>query len=420
MSVARRSSPEIERTLDLLAPFHIEAWATLTILAVWLLLGLLDQAYAASNAALVVVVGAVACLVGGRLGELRIWQATVLVPGYGQSLFLLCLVATGSATALGALWSWWLGNPLPAIGPALLIAGAATVVGMRTPAAPLVMMVLSLVPAIALFLGVAMYLGFTMSFDFSDVWVQLGALGGAGLIALRIRRSLVRPATRSRQAVQPSIPFGRFPTEDFKVGALGVGGTLCVLVPLWYWLPDMLEFFRMVWFLSLGSTLLSAWFTLHVQLSRDWTFGIAAHRKDLGRRVGVRLVCLSLPALVLGTLVAAVHAFLSGTEGGFLFDDVLIIQAVAVTSFVALCGTTRRLPPSSRARFFIGIPWMALTGMACAALAFPEYPAWAHSLLVLAVIGAGTLAVVVGGPAVARAEILSEAPFPPGLGGRAG
>lgn len=32
----------------------------------------------------------------------------------------------GSATALGTLWSWGLGNPLPAIGPALLVALAAT------------------------------------------------------------------------------------------------------------------------------------------------------------------------------------------------------------------------------------------------------------------------------------------------------
>ena len=410
MSVARRSSLGIERTLDLLASFYIEAWAALPTLAAWLLLALLDRAYAATNAVLVLVVGAVACLVGGRLGELRVWPATVLVPGYGQSLFLLCLATVGSATALGALWSWWLGNPLPAIGPALLIALAATVVAMRIPAALAVVMVLSFAPVIALFLGVALYLGFARSFDLSDVWIQLGAFAGAGLIALQIRRALLRPATRLRQVGQLPVAFG--PTEDFKVGVASVGGVLCVLVPLWYWMPHMLEFFfSMLWFFSLGSALLSSWFTLHVQLCRDWTFGIATHRKELGRRVGVRLVWLSLPSLVLGTLVAVIHAFLPGTEDGLLFDDVLIVQSVTVASFVALCAVTRRLPPSQPSRFLIGIPWMALTGAVCAALAFQEYTAWAHSLLVLAVIGAGALAVVVGGPALARAEILSEAPI---------
>ena len=412
MSVTRRSPPWMDRPLDLLASFRIEAWAALPVLAVWLLLALLDRAYAASNAVLVLVVGAIACLVGGRLGELRVWPATVLVPGYGQSLFLLCLAAAGSATALGALWSWWLGNPMPAIGPALLIALAATVVAMRIPAALTVVMVLSLGPVFALFLGVAFSLGYARSFDLSDVWTQLGALGGAGLIALRIRRSLVRPVIRPRHAGQPPVGFGRFPTEDLKVSAVSIGGTLCVLVALWYWLPHWLEFcFLIVWLGSFGNVLLSWWFTVHVQLSRDWTFGIAEHRKELGRRAAVRLVWISLPWLVLGTAFAVVHAIATNSEYEFLLDDVLIIQSVTVASFVVLCGTTRRLPPSRPLVFFAGVPWIGLTGAACIALTFLDYTAWAHAVLVLAVIGAGALAVVVGGPALARAEILREAPI---------
>lgn len=409
---AGRSSPGIERTLDLLGSFYIEAWAALPVLAVWLLLALLDRTYAASNTALVVVVGAVACLVGGRLGELRVWPATVLVPGYGQSLFLLCLAAAGSATALGALWSWWLGNPVPAVGPALLFALAATVIGMRIPAALTVVMVSSLGPVFALFLGGAFYLGYARSFDPSDVWTQLGAFGGAGLIALRIRRSLVRPVIRPRHDGQPPVGFGRFPTEDLKVSAVGIGGPLCVLVALLYWLPHWLEFFFLiVWMGSFGNVLLSWWFTVHVQLSRDWTSGIAEHRAELGRRAGVRLVWISLPWLVLGTAFAVVHAIATNAEYEFLLDDVLIIQSVTVASFVVLCGTTRRLPPSRPLVFFAGVPWIGLTGAACIALTFLDYTAWAHAVLVLAVVGAGALAVVVGGPALARAEILREAPI---------
>lgn len=420
MSVARRSSPGIERTLDLLASFHIEAWAALPILAVWLLLPLLDRAYAASNVVLVLVVGAIGCLVGGRLGELRVWPATVLVPEYAQSLFLLCLAATGSATALGALWSWWLGNPLPAIGPALLIASAATWGAMRIPAVAVVAMVVSLAPVFPLWLAVAASLGLAMPFDLSGVWIQLGALGGVGLVTLGIRRALVRPAVRPRQDEQPPVGFGRFPTEDLRVSAGGIGGLLCVMVAVWYWLPHWLEFcFLMTWLVSLGNTLLSWWFTAHVQLSRDWTFGIAAHRQELGRRAGVRLIWLSLPWLVLGMAFAVIHALATNAEDELLFDDVLIIQSVTIASFAVLCRATRRLPPARPLSFFVGVPWMGLTGAACVALTFLDYTAWAHSVLVLAVVGAGALAVGVGGPALARAELLSDTPIAAGFGGRA-
>ena len=86
-----RWSAEIRRTLEPLRSFGIEAWVTIPIVALWFALSALDRAVAASDAVLLCVVGAVACLVGGRLGELRAWPATVLVPRYGRSLFLLGL-----------------------------------------------------------------------------------------------------------------------------------------------------------------------------------------------------------------------------------------------------------------------------------------------------------------------------------------
>lgn len=161
---------EIRRIFEPLRSFRIEAWATIPILAFWLALSALDSGFAASDTVLLCVVGAIACLVGGRLGELGRWPATVLVPRYGQSLFLLCLTSAGSATALGALWSWWLGNPVPAIGPALLIAVGAMVGAMRIPAILVVATVLPFTPILALFLPLA------MSFDLSAFWCQLGAI----------------------------------------------------------------------------------------------------------------------------------------------------------------------------------------------------------------------------------------------------
>ena len=404
---------EIRRIFEPLRSFRIEAWATIPILAFWLALSALDRSFAARDTVLLCVVGAVACLVGGRLGELRGWPATVLVPWYGQSLFLLCLTTAGSATALGALWSWWLGNPFPAIGPVLLVAMAAFVGAMRIPSVVVVTTVLSFTPLLVLFLP------FAMSFDLSGVWFQLGALAGVGLISRRLRRALTLPPDRFRQLRQPPVAFGRFPSEDLKMSAASIGGTLLLLVPVWVWAPQWLDYlFVMAWFLALGNTLFSSWFTVHVQLSRDWTFGIAADRKDLGRRAGVRLLWLSLPSLVIGMVVAGIHALLSTGGDRLLFDDVLIVQSVTVASFAALCGVTRRLPPSQPFRFIVGVPWMGLTGGACAALTFLDYTAWTYAALVLAVVGAGIFAVGLGGVTLARAQTLCEAPIQPGFSGQ--
>ena len=417
-----RWSADVRRTLEPLRSFRIEAWATIPIVAFWLALSVLDRSFGASDAVLLCVVGTVATLLGGRLGELIGWPATVLVPRYGQSLFLLCLTTAGSATALGALWSWWLGNPVPAIGPALLIAVAAIVGAMRIPSLVVVVTVLSFTPLLALFLALAKrFVGVApdVSFDFSGVWFQLGAFAGVGLVALRLRRTLTLPPNRFRQLRQQPVAFGRFPSEDLNVSAASIGGTLLLLVPLWYWAPHLFDFlFVMAWFLALANPLLASWFTVHVQLSRDWTFGIAADRRDLGRRAGVRLLWMSLPSLVLGMMVAGIHAIFSRAEDGLLFDDILIVQSMAVASFAALWGVTRRLPPSQFFRFLIGVPWMGLTGGACAALTHLDDTAWAYSALVLAVVGAGIFAVGVGGSALARAEILSEAPIQPGFSGQ--
>ena len=410
--VLERWPARIRRTFEPLRSFSIAAWGTIPIVLVWLVLSGLDRAIAASNAVLVCVVGAVACLVGGRLGELRAWPATVLVPRYGQSLFLLCLATAGSATALGAFWSWWLGNPFPAIGPALLVAVAAIVGAMRIPAAIVVALVLPFAPLLAVVLA------FAMSFDLSGVWFQLGAFAGFGVLALRLRRDLMLPPTRFRQVGQPPVAFGRSPSKDLQAAVLNGAGSLCVLVPLWYWLGEVAEMLIVVaWITCLGSTLLSWRLTVHIQLSREWTFGIAEDRKDLGRRAAARGVWMSLPWLVLGTLAALVHSFVKSPGEGLLFDELLVIQAVAVASIAAL-GSMGRMPPSPPSGFFVGVLGVGSMGAACAILTFLDYAPWAHAVLVVALVVATIVALRVGGSALARAEILSEAPVQPGFSGQ--
>ncbi|MDE0419619.1 MAG: hypothetical protein OXK76_01855 [Gammaproteobacteria bacterium] len=414
-----RWSAETRPTIELLRSFRMEAWATIPIVASWLALSGLDRTVAASNAVLLCVVGAIACLVGGRLGALRGWPATALVPRYGQSLFLLCLATAGSATAFGVLWSWWLGNPFPAIGPVLLVALATTLGAMGISSIQVVVFVLPLAVVLATWVGLATVLSPGLSLPGSglaDVRIQLGALAGSWLLALRTKRALTQPAAPKRQA-QPTI--GTWPAEDLRTGAVVLAGTLCVIVPLWYWIPSAFEFvFVLAWWNSLVNMLLSSFFTAHIHISRDRLLGIAAHRKHLGHRFGVRLAWISVVWLVLGTAIAAIHAFAKSAEDGFLFDEVLAIQSITVASFAVLCRATRRLPPSARDRFLIGVPWMALTGGACFPLALLDYSAWAQAVLVIAVIGAGALAMGFGGPALARVEVLSEEPVSLGLSGR--
>ena len=394
----------LRRTFEPLRSLRIAAWGTVPLVVFWLALSAFDREFAASNAVLLFVVGAVACLVGGRLGELRAWPATVLVPRYGRSLFLLSLATAGSTTALGALWSWWLGNPFPAIGPALLIAVAVTMGAMRVPMAIVVAMVL-VAPLLALVLS------FAMSFDLSEAWFQLGAFAGFGLLALRLRHALVLPAKRFRQVGQPPVAFGRFPTEDLRMSAASITGTLVVLVPLWYWAPGWFDFlFEIVWFLSLGNILLSWRFMVHVELAREWTFGIAEDRKDLGRRAAVRGVCITLPSLVLGILVGVAHSFVRSPEEGLLFDELLVIHSVALISIGALCNMSET-PPSQLSRFFVAVLGLGSMAAACVTLTVLHYPPWAHAVLAVVLVVAVIVAVRVGGSALARAEILSEVPI---------
>ena len=103
-------------------------------------------------------------------------------------------------------------------------------------------------------------------------------------------------------------------------------------------------------------------------------------------------------------------------EEGLLFDEVLVIQSVAVAFIAALCSMSQ-VPPSQLSRFFVAVLGLGSMGAACAALTFLEYTPWAHAVLVVALVVATIVAVRVGGSALARAEILSDAPIQPGFSG---
>ena len=204
--------------------------------------------------------------------------------------------------------------------------------------------------------------------------------------------------------------------EDLRKGVSGAAYALGMLVLMWYFFPRTAGpfFFMLLWFSTLGGAVCNWWeSTVHVQLSRDWIFGVAQDRKELGRRAAARVVWMSLPWLVLGTGWSAIHAFARAPAEGLLLDEVLIVHSSALLIATLLCLVTGRLPPSVHYRRCAGILLMGMGGGVCGYFTFFEYHSWDYAVLVLALIGTAVLTVFLGGRALARAEILTEIPVPP-------
>ena len=182
----------------------------------------------------------------------------------------------------------------------------------------------------------------------SHVWIQLAVLVGVGLILPGTRRALAPPTAGIDRAVQSPIRFGNFAREDLRKGASDAAQALGMLILMWYFFPKSIEMiFLSVWLVSYGSAVLNWWeCTVHVQLSRDWIFGIAQDREQLGRRAAARVVWMSLPWLVLGTGWSGIHAFATAPAEGFFLKEVLLVHIAALLVATVLCHLTRRLPPS--------------------------------------------------------------------------
>ena len=413
----------LKPTVEVLRSFHPEAWPVFAVLLAWLIVASLYPFFAASNAMLVFAVGSLGYLVGSRIGQLAVWSGGIVVPRYIGSLFALCVWGVALATLLTGLVCWSLGNPAPAVAPAMLVGAAAMRRAIRRPFAPWGVAVWWAILAFATLCGAAfdgarqpMVQLAHASSALSHVWIQLGALVGVGLIVPGTRRAMVLPTTGIDRAVQSPIGFGSLSREDLRKGVSGAAYALGMLVLMWYFFPRIAGefFFMLLWFSTLGGAVCNWWeSTVHVQLSRDWIFGVAQHRKELGRRAAARVVCMSLPWLVLGTGWSAIHAFATAPAEGLLLDEVLIVHSSALLSATSLCLVTGRLPPSVPYRRWAGLLLMGLGAGVCGYLTFFEYHSWDYAVLVLALIGTAVLTVFLGGRALARAEILTEIPVPP-------
>ena len=412
----------LKPTVEVLRSFHPEVWPVFAVLLAWLIVASRYPFFAASNAMLVFAVGSLGYLVGSRIGQLAVWSGGIVVPRYIGSLFALCVWGVALATLLTGLACWSLGNPAPAVAPAMLVGAAAMRLAIRRPVAPWGVAIWWAILAFATLCGAAfdgvrqplVQLAHASS-ALSHAWIQLGALVGLGLIVPGTRRAMALPTTGIDRAVQSPIGFGSLSREDLRKGVSEAAYALGALVLMWYFFPRIAGefYFMLLWFSTLGGAVCNWWeSTVHVQLSRDWIFGVAQDRKELGRRAAARVVWMSLPWLVLGTGWSAIHAFARAPAEGLLLDEVLIVHSSALLGVTSLCLVTGRLPPSVPYRRWAGILLMGLGGGVCGYFTFFEYHSWDYVVLVLALIGSAVLTVFLGGRALARAEILTEIPVP--------
>lgn len=402
--------------IGVLGSFLPDVWPALVVLCTWLFMAALYPFFAASNAMLVFTVGSLAYLVGSRVGQLGVWSGGILVPGYTGSLFVLCVSGVVLPTVLTGLVCWSLGNSVPAVAPAMLVGAVMMRSAIRRPVPPSGVGIWWVILAFATLCGAAfagarqplVQLAHATSV-LSHAGVQLTALVGAGLIVPGAHRALARTTTVIDRTVPSPIGFGVAPVEDLRNGARNAATALGMIVLIWYFFPKTAEvMFLVFWFVSLCGTVSDWWeSTVHVQLSRNWIFGIARDRNDLGRRAAARVVWMSLPWLVLGSGWSGIHALLTASGDAFFLKEVLLMQIAALLVATSLCHLTRRLPPSFPCRTGVVALLMGLGGGSCAYFAY-DHHATGYATLFLALIGAAMLTVFVGGHALARAEILSE------------
>lgn len=402
--------------IGVLGSFLPDVWPVLVVLCTWLFMAALYPFFAASNAMLVFTVGSLAYLVGSRVGQLGVWSGGILVPGYTGSLFVLCISGVVLPTLLAGLASWSLGNSLPAVAPATLVGAVMMRSAIRRPVPPSGIGIWWVILAFATLCGAAfagarqplVQLAQVTSI-LSHAWIQLPALVGTGLIVPGVSRAVARATTVIDRTDRSTMGFGDAPLADLRNGARDAATALGMIVLIWCFFPKTAEgMFLIVWLLSLCGTVSDWWeSTVHVQLSRNWIFGMARDRNDLGRRAAARVVWMSLPWLVLGSGWSGIHALVTASAEAFLLKEVLLMQIAALVIATSLCHLTRRLPPSFPCRTGVVALLVGLGGGSCAYFAY-DHHATSYAMLIPALIGAALLTVFVGGRALARAEILSE------------
>lgn len=177
------------KTLETLRAFQRDCWHAIACLAVgWLLVQDVTgdgQFNANSNVVLLGVVGWFGWQLHHRLFLVRLGPHPALTPDLERSTMLACLFLVGSVALGGAVFCWWSGNRIPALGPSVLL-GVVILTGVhRIHAARIVKRLLQFGALGVVVLAVAEdeHLRTVARYAewLSDPWLQIGSLVVAAL-----------------------------------------------------------------------------------------------------------------------------------------------------------------------------------------------------------------------------------------------
>lgn len=356
---------------------------------------------------------------GAGATALASWPNRILTPGYANSLFtmltvFLCFVAV-SCAALAVL----AGNPMPAVGPALLAGSALTYAFLLGVGRPPNAMVGFVVVACNPYLLIASFLGLhEVFFRFlSDPWVQFLALVLAGFVLLLIKRHLHSPdfqpapvsePFRMRSLQEPHgslVPYGSYAktiAKELGYGSILVGVALVLLIVDAGFIATLVFVTACVSIAALRTILLCD--NIHRFVHLYWLVGAAESRSGLGRWCAKTVLIRTLawlPAGLVGTCLLA-----PSSKPIALANMLLLVQAAIFLQILLLFARVKLVPVAS-ARYVLSmvvpgfvVLWSALTTL------LVELPVPVTAGLVLGVIGTGALTIVCVRRTVAAAGIV--------------
>ena len=322
--------------------------------AVWLLL-CAGVAYVDFDVWLCIAMLYTGFSIGGWIGELRRWPGFVLIPGFSQRLFVLCLAIIVIVVLILSVASWYSGSSSPVAGPALLLGLLAACVGAewskwRGPVwflAPLLFMV--------------PFVFATFAIDFTQFearpWLrvvsrldaQLAAIAMAIWVAAALKRLIAAPADEKRMPVRGDMAetavqrvlgmTTSLPIHGVKfITTWRVMAKLSLLIASVAFAMDLL--FQLMIRLSGGHQYGVIWSTFAIILwptamMNDgvdfrcaWLAGVGRTRRGLALRVVARVILAgALPMLAFLLALEAVRSSVTGVRP--LFELLLIAQVLA-------------------------------------------------------------------------------------------
>ncbi|MCY4059866.1 MAG: hypothetical protein OXG44_17915 [Gammaproteobacteria bacterium] len=392
-------------------------WLAVPVAGTWALPWLAEDVVATTNYALAASLTWSGLVVGFAVRRIHDWQGTILAPRFSGSLFVAGAILIGSVGITGLAVCWFAGNPMPLIGPALVI-GCGIFFGLvdRPPwSAHLGPSFVDTFSPWAFAAGGVLVLLRHLDGTFSHDWPQIVEIGFAGLVLALVRRGLNSPPqpgsvpeaaffNRTRYAVRWS--------EEVWTEAQASIVVLGIIVAVWLVIPTAWQSALAVgllgglWTLFTAASLADSLRSLPQRLRWNWLLAGRRSRTVAGRQASVPIVLRVVTSLPVGAAGVLVHASRDSVpKGETLFDELLVLYAGLLAA--ALAGMRFRKLQRSVRRY--SVPWVALVGIAGACLAglAPFSPdSIGIGILVVVLLSLAALSAVLGGRGLARWEMI--------------